>query len=175
MLNNDQIKLVQTAVRKAGIRTATFDGRYRMLLSQYTQPNGHPVTSCKQLNNSQLDDILAICEASGWRMQGKPEDYYRDKVNKSYEIASFAQQQAIKYLAADIGVGDNRLSEFIKHQTSGEADSVAALTPKQAYRVIEGFKAIMCKKTGQKLNTLKDIKDYCDKGATDGKEQNQIG
>ena len=103
MLNNDQIKLVQTAMRRAGIRTKFFDGRYRLLLKQYLQPNGEPVTSCKQLNNAQLDDILAICEASGWRMPEKSETFYRDKVNQAGEIASYAQQQAINIFIRRFG------------------------------------------------------------------------
>jgi len=102
MLNKDQIKLVQTAVRAAGLRTKYCEGRYRLLLGQYRQPGGSPVTSCKQLNNSQLEDLLAICEANGWRMPGKPDDFYRSKINNESDIASFAQQSAIRKLADDL-------------------------------------------------------------------------
>jgi len=175
MLNNDQIKLVQIAVRKAGIRTATFDGRYRMLLGQYLQPNGKPVTSCKQLNNSQLDDILAICEAHGWRMLGQSETFYRDKVNQAGEVASFAQQQAIRFLAEDLGIVGQHLANFIKYMTDEKADDIVRLSPKQAWKITEALTAMLRRKTGIKFKSLQEIKEYFDnQGATDGKE-NQIG
>jgi hypothetical protein len=174
MLNNDQIKLVQTAVRKAGIRTVTFDGRYRMLLSQYLQPSGKPVTSCKQLNNSQLDDILAICEAHGWQMPGKSETFYRDKVSKAGEYASFAQQEAIRHLGEDLGMVGLHLSNFIGFMTDHKADNIAELLPQQAYKIIEGLKAIIKRKTGKVFHSLQEVKDYYMEGATDGKA-NQVG
>lgn len=175
MLDNNQIRLVQTAVRKAGLRTASQDGRYRLLLMQYLQPNGQPVESCKQLNNAQLDDLLAICESMGWRMPGKPEDYYREKINKKNDdtVASFGQQAAIKCLAGDLGIGSQKLAEFIRHQTSDNADSVAMLTPGQANKVIEGLKALVQKNTGIKFKNLTEIKEHY-KGAKDGSETHKI-
>ena len=160
MLNNDQIKLVQTAVRKAGIRQPKFDGRYRMLLSQYLQPNGKAVTSCKQLNNGQLDDILAICEAQGFRQPGKSETFYRDKINKIGDIANFAQQRAIKYLAEDLGMTDLHLNNFIKVMTKDKCSSIVELPTKQAYKIIEALKAILKRKTGVKFDSLQSIKEY---------------
>jgi len=99
MLNKPQIKLVQTAIRKAGLRGSGAEGRYRFLLSRYLQPNGTPVTSCKQLDNRQLDDLMAICEAQGFRHPDKPADFYRTKLAGRDELASFAQQAAIQHLA----------------------------------------------------------------------------
>jgi len=174
MLDNAQIRLVQIAVRQAGLRTATFDGRYRMLLGQYLQPNGEPVTSCKELNNAQIDDLLAICESMGWRMPGKPEDFYREKVNKKYDVASFGQQAAIKHLAGDLGIVGEHLSRFIMHQTNNAADDRAMLSPLQAYKVIEGLKALVIKNTGIKFKSLNEISEHY-KGAKDGSEnKNQI-
>lgn len=175
MLDNNQVRLIQIAVRKAGLRTAAFDGRYRMLLGQYLLPDGKPVTSCKQLNNAQLDDLLAICESMGWRMPGKPEDFYREKINQKDDMASFGQQAAIKHLAADIGmVFGPHLANFIRHQTNHNADSVAMLSPSQAYKVIEGLKALVQKQTGKKFKTLTEISEHY-KGATDGsKNENQV-
>jgi len=174
MLNNDQIKLVQTAVRKAGIRTATFDGRYRMLLGQYLQPNGKPVTSCKQLNNSQLDDILAICEAQGWRMPGQSETFYRDKVNQIGDLASHAQLRAIGFLSVDLGMTALHLNNFIAYMTKDKCSSIVELPTKQAYKIIEALKAMLSRKTGINFNSLQEIKEYFDnQGATDGKKQNQ--
>jgi hypothetical protein len=196
MLNKLQIKLVQMAVRGAGIRTAKCDARYRMLLSQYKAPNGTRITSCKQLNNSQLEDLLAICEAYGWRMPGKEETYFRDKVSKSADcdIASFAQQSAIKNLAGDLGWDELHLANFLRRQTGGTrrdddarrasdtsrqvasqrvgsataVSSISLLSHRQAWSIIEALKAIIGKETGKRYTNLRDIKeDFTE--VTDGK------
>lgn len=168
MLNKKQIILIQTAVRKAGLRTAAFDGRYRLLLKQYLQPNGEPVTSCKQLNNSQLDDMLAICESLGWAMPGEEADHYRKRVANKYDTASFGQQAAIKHLAADLGLTDLNLNSFIRRM-SGTIKTVAVLSPKDAYKIIEALKAMLTRKTGQSFENVKQIKNYYG-DVTDGKE-----
>jgi len=165
MLNNDQIKLIQTAAHKAGIRTPKFDGRYRMLLGQYLQPNSKPVTSCKQLNNRQLDDFLAICEASGFRQPGKSETYYRDKVAAAGDYASFAQQRAIGYLSEDLGMTSLHLKNFIAYMTGREQGLIASLTSKEAGKIIEALKAILKRKTGVKFDSLQSIKEYFDESA----------
>ena len=161
MLNNQQIKLVQTAVRAAGIRTKEFDGRYRMLLSQYKQPNGRPVTSCKQLNNSQLEDLLAICESHGWQCPGKKADHFRSKVQNTDCYASYAQQSAIKHLAGDLGWNDRQLAGMLERLTNGKTNSLVCLAPQNAYAVIEALKAIIGRRNGKAYKDLTEIKqDY---------------
>ena len=103
MLNNSQIKLVQVAVRAAGLRGKGFDGRYRLLLGQYHQPNGQPVTSCKQLNNWQIDDLLAICESHGWRCPGKADD----------DIDGDQENRYLEHPAANAGQGRNPGKVFV--------------------------------------------------------------
>jgi len=159
MLNNQQIKLVQTAIRAAGIRDPKDDRRYRLLLGQYKRSNGSPVTSCKQLNNSQLDDLLALCESMGWRMPGKPDNHYRFKISTEETVASFAQQEAIKYLAGDFGWNIGQLGGMLKRMTGGFATSVSGLTPAHAYNVIEALKAMLSRERGTRYTTLKQIKD----------------
>lgn len=173
MLNNQQIKLIQTAVRTAGLRTVQFDGQYRLLLRQYLQPNGKPVTSCKQLNNSQLEDLLAICEAHGWRMPGKPVDFHRSKVATQSDIASFAQQSAIKKLAGDLGWNDYQLGGMLKRMTGGIVRSVTALSPRQAYKTIEALKAILTRGTGKHYSNLREVQEDMEV-ATDG-QKSQVG
>ena len=173
MLNNQQIKLIQTAIRAAGLRTKHFDGQYRLLLRQYLQPNGKPVTSCKQLNNSQLEDLLAICEAHGWRMPGKPENFYRFKRATESDIASFAQQSAIKKLGGDLGWNDAQLGGMLKRMTGGFATAVTALSPGQAYKIIEALKAILTRDTGKSYSTLKEVQEDMEV-VTDG-QKSQVG
>ena len=167
-----QIKLIHKAVRDAGLRTKEHDGRYRLLLGRYKQPSGKAVTSCRQLNNMQLDDLLAICESFGWRMPGKEANHYRHKVATQSHIASFAQQSAIGHLAGDLGWNKAQLSGMIKRMTGGSEDDAALLTPGQAYRVIEALKAIIGRNEGKKYSNLNQIKEDKE-AATDGKA-NQI-
>jgi len=176
MLNKQQIKLVQTAARAAGLRTARFDGKYRFLLSQYAQSNGQRVTSCKQLNNWQLDDFLAICEAHGWRMPGKPTDYYRRKIIQQGNYASFAQQSAVRKLAKDLGWDIEHLNNFISKMTNKPilnlsfASGIVNLQPAEAYKIIEALKAMLGRETGKKYSSLTEVQKDME-AVTDGKGQ----
>ena len=178
MLNKGQIKLIQIAVKQAGIRAPKSDGRYRLLLGQYKQSGGSPVTSCKQLNNWQLEDLLAICEAQGFRSPGKPDDYFRKKVRNSHtagDIASYAQQEAVKKLAGDLGWNEYQLGGLIKRLTGGKSTSVCELTHGQAYGTIEALKSIVGREMGKKYTNLDQVKeDFTE--TTDGKEKTrQVG
>jgi len=167
-MNTDQIKLVQIAVKAAGIRLGPADERYYLLLRNYKQPNGSPVTSCKQLNNSQLEDILAICESQGWRMPGKPQDFFRRKVAASSDFASYAQQEGIKLLAGDLGWNEFQLGGMLKRMT-GRACCISDLKPGEAYKVIEALKAMLERKTGETYKNLNEIESrLSDKQAEDG-------
>ena len=171
MLNNQQIKLVQTAVRAAGLRHKNDDGRYRLLLSQYIQPNGRKVTSCKQLNNHQLDDLLAICESLGWRYPGKPETFCRDRVVKKSHLASCAQIEGIRNLAGDLGWNDHQLAGMVERMTKGKAASVVELTPRQGHILIEALKSMLSRQTGITYSTLKDVESDMKGVARDGKKK----
>ncbi len=167
MLNNSQIILVQIACKQAGIRSAIFEGRYRMLLGQYRQSNGSPVTSCKQLNNMQLDDLLAICESHGWRQPGKPEDFYRKKAAKQSGFAGYALQGAIRHLAGDLGWSDLQLAGMLKRMTGGEVTNIAMLKPGQAFKIIEALKAMFGREKGKQYSNLKQIQEDTE-AVTDG-------
>lgn len=177
MLNNKQIQLVQIAVRQAGLRSAGQDGRYYLLLAQYLQPNGTPVTSCKQLNNWQMDDLLAICESYGWCHRGKAADHYRALAAKRGKIASYGQQAAIECLSKDLGWNEFQLAGMIKRMTNQAVDNIAELSPKMAYRLIEALKAMVSRSTGIEYANLNEIKDDFSQGATDGQENKtcQVG
>jgi len=157
MLTKQQIKMIQTAVRAAGLRSSEFEGRYRLLLGQYLQPNGEAVTSCKQLNHGQLEDMLAICEAYGWRMPGKEANHFRLKRANKENVASFAQQAAIEYLAGDLGWNELQLGGLLKRLTNGFAEAVVALSPGQAYNVIEALKSMIGRRAGKQYNNLKEV------------------
>ena len=175
MISKRQIVLVQMAARGAGLRGVPGgDGRYYLLLGKYRQPSGRPVTSCKQLNNRQIGDFLAICESMGWRCPGKSENYFRSKLAKDIYgqgVASIAIQQAIRQLAGDLGWTDQQLNGFIAKQTDGRADHVAALGPKQAHNIVEALKAMVCRQEKMTFSNLKEMKDHFEGSAKDGKKQ----
>lgn len=156
-LTKRQITLLQTALGKAGLKSSRFEGRYRLLLAQYRQPTGKSVTSCKQLNHGQLEDMLAICEAYGWRMPGKPEDYYRMKRARSESFASSAQQAAIDHLRGDLGWNDYQLEGMLKRMTGGFVTNVVALNPAQAFDVIEALKSMVGRQVGKHYKNLKEV------------------
>ena len=166
--------MLQTAVRAAGLRgrSSAQENRYRLLLGKYLQSSGAKVTSCKQLNNSQLEDLLALCESLGWRMPGVRETWFRDKAvrNVDGDIASYAQQQAIRYLAGDLGWADNNLVGLICKITNGSCEGVEQLSSRQAWATIECLKSMLGRQKGKEYKTLKDVRDDAERNVTDGKE-----
>jgi len=160
-LKPDQIRLVQVAVRAAGLRTSAHDGRYRLLLSRYKRSDGQPVASSKDLTNAQLDDLLAICEGLGWRYPGKSETYCRDRARASADThwATDAQREAIGHLAGDLGWTTENLKGMLRRMTQERADCLTLLTKDDAYAVIEALKAMLSRRDGKPYKTVKDAAD----------------
>ena len=174
MASNKQLKLIHIAARQAGLIVKKDDRRYRLLLAQYKAPNGRPARSSKQLNNSQIEDLLAICEAMGWD-SGRGDTYFRDKVAAHGTFASFAQCSAIDKLRGDLGWTAENLKGFVRRMTGGETSGVAELTTRQASNIIEALKNMFLRSEGLNPNTtLTEIKDM---EVADAKEEQsrQIG
>ena len=169
MLNKQQVILIQTAARAAGLRNGSQDGRYRMVLAQYR------VKSCKDMTNAQIDDFLAICEALGWRYPSKPETFCRDRI-KAYDgdYASFAQREAIKHLAGDMGlsagIGGDCLKQFILRMTKQRTDALELLNQKEAYNIISALKAILERNDERHYKNCSDIKTTYTEVPEHGKE-----
>jgi hypothetical protein len=163
MVNNDQIKLIQTAARKAGLRNGSERGRYDLVLGQYLTRTHLPVRSCKELNNWQIDDFLAICESLGWRYPGKSETFCRDRASESKDgkYASYAQKTAIDHLAGDLGltggIGRDCLATFIARMTKQRTDDINLLSRKEGYIIIQALKAILERNDERTYENCKDI------------------
>jgi len=143
-LNKQQIKLIQTAVRAAGLRSNGDDRRYRLLLRQYRTGSGRPAVSCKELTNRQVDDLLAICEAMGWRHPQYEPDHFRRKAAEEGSLGpSFALRQAIAYLAADLGWSPEGLKKMISRMTGGQTDALSRMTSRQAWALAEAMKSML--------------------------------
>jgi hypothetical protein len=164
MPNKEQVKLIQTAAGAVGLRAS---GHYYLLLAQYKRASGQPVTSCKQLTNSQIDDFLAICESLGWVYPGKTETYCRDKVARYRTRASIAQIEAIKKLAGDLGWNELQLKGMIKRMTDGKCNHIAFLRIWEAYNLIEALKNMLGRISGITYKNLQDVQEHMEV-ATDG-------
>lgn len=163
-LKPEQIKLLQTAVRAAGLRTAGQDGRYRLLLAQYD------CSSCKDLSNEQLDDLLAICEGLGWRHPDKPADFFRTRARAARDShwATAAQQAAIRHLAGDLSWTAANLGGMLHRMTQGRTDCLTLLTRADGYTVIEALKAMLGRRDGKSYKTLSDAEAaYAEDAADD--------
>ena len=159
MVTNKQLKLIHIAARQAGLIVKKDDHRYRLLLAHYKGSNGKPARSSKQLNNSQIEDLLAICESMGWD-SGRGDTYFRDKSAAHGTFASFAQQAAILHLRSDLGWTADNLKGFICRMTSANKFSVAELASKEASNIIEALKNMFLRSEGLNPNTtLNQIKD----------------
>jgi Bacteriophage Mu, GemA protein len=159
MVSNKQLQLIHIAARQAGLIVKKDDRRYRLLLAQYKAPNGRPAKSSRQLNNSQIGDLLAICESMGFD-SGRGDTYFRDKVAAHGHLASFAQQSAILHLRGDLGWNAENLKGFIRRMTADARSSVAELTTKDASNIIEALKNMTIRNKGMSPNTtLNELKD----------------
>ncbi|MBW2559436.1 MAG: DUF1018 domain-containing protein [Deltaproteobacteria bacterium] len=159
MVTNKQLKLIHIAARQCGLIVKKDDRRYRLLLAQYKAPGGNPAKSSKALNNSQIGDLLAICEAMGWD-SGRGATYFRDKVAAHGHLASFAQQSAILHLRGDLGWSADNLKGFIRRMTHEAKSSVAELTVKEASQIIEALKNMFLRAKEMSPNTtLTELKD----------------
>ena len=167
MLNNKQIKLIQTAARAAGLRDGDDDSQYYLVLGQYLQSNRQKVNSCKQLTNYQMDDFLGICESMGWRCPGKTSNYYRLKARDDH--ASYAQRAAIKRLAEDLGWCMDDLKGFVWRMTNHRTSELAELFPLEAGEIIEALKDMFGRVAGKHFSTLSEIAEEME--ATDGQSK----
>lgn len=158
-----QIRLIQAAARGAGLRDGNEDRRYYLVLHQFKTWRKSPVESCKDLNNSQIDDFLAICESMGWRYPGKSETFCRDKAAqaKDADHISYPQKTAIDHLAGDLGltggIGSDCLKHFISRMTKGRVQDVVMLSRREAYNIIEALKAQLSRNDERKYENCKDI------------------
>ncbi len=159
MVSNKQLKLIHIAARQAGLIVKRDDRRYRLLLAAYKTRDGGVASTSKQLNNSQIEDLLAICEAMGWS-SGRGDTYFRDKVAARGTFASFAQCSAIDKLRGDLGWNADNLKGMIGRMTAYSKSSVAELTVRQASNIIEALKNMTIRAKGMSPNaTLNEIKD----------------
>jgi len=130
-----QLKLIHLAYRQAGLE----EEHYRMVLRSVAG-----VASAKDLTQGGFEDCMAVFEDSGFRDQGKPESYWRDKV--ATRAAACGDRMARKI--AELSAGQPYdLAGMCKRFSGGRVACVEMLRPREAWNLIEALKAIQTRQT----------------------------
>ncbi len=152
-LNPKQIKILQTALRAVGLRKPGKAGeaQYRFYLSQFSDSKGRKITSCKQLTNVQLDEILATCVELGWHNTAKATVSRPARISQAMIIG-------IAELAGDLGWNHGQLSGMVSRMTQGRKTDPSELTTSEGIKVIEALKAMLKRiNPAVTANNLSDI------------------
>jgi hypothetical protein len=129
-----QLQLVHIARRQLDLDEAD----YRQVLRE---KGG--VESSKQLSNERLEEVMAHFEHMGFRMTGKPADYWRMKVFKRGTIVTAREVHAIRELSAQIP--RYQLPGMCLRFSHGRTDDVAKLTPREGYYLHEALKKMLAR------------------------------
>ncbi len=150
----NQVRSLQIAAKQVGLRSGKDDGRYKLLLMQYKQPTGKPCQSCKELNQTQYEDFMAICESMGFVHYSGDERHYRDKRESRGDGKSFAQMEAIKAMATDLGWDAAHLQEFCAKMGGVP---LTYLSGADAGKVIEALKAMLGRRDKTHYARVSDV------------------
>lgn len=150
----NQIRSLQIAARQVGLRCGKDDGRYKLLLMQYKEPHGRGCQSCKELNQTQYEDFMAICESMGFVHFSGDKRHYRDKRDSRGDCKSFAQLEAIKAMASDLGWDSEHLQAFCVKM--GKAP-LTYLSGVDAGKIIEALKAMIGRRDNTHYTRVADV------------------
>ncbi|MGE5609795.1 MAG: regulatory protein GemA [Bacillota bacterium] len=129
-----QIKLLRTAVS----RLDWDEGEYRLMLR-----NLAGVASCKDLNNTQYEDVMAFLEGMGFP-QGT---YWRDKVANRRRFADARIVHKIQELHGELlalpSAPGYPLESLVLRFSQNRVNQVSKLRPHEGYQLIEALKAIL--------------------------------
>lgn len=129
-----QIKMIHVASRQCGLARA----QYETLLA-----NVAGVTSCKDLNSVGFEDCMAVLEDLGF--EGR---YWRDKVAARGQRGTERMCWKIQELLAayDEIRGEHphyELAGLIQRASKGRTRDLSQITPREAWNMIEGLKAMI--------------------------------
>ena len=143
MPTNLELKMVHVAARQAGLG----EEQYRMVLR-----NAGGVASSKELTQAGLEDVMSVFEDGGFRHQGKPENYWRNKVAMRGTFCG----DRLAHKIAELAARQQYALEGLCRRVSGErVGIVARLTPREALNLVELLKAVIERKTtGEEAETM---------------------
>jgi hypothetical protein len=131
-MTSQQLKLIHLAYRQAKLT----EGQYRIILA-----NTAGVESAKELDNVGFEDVMAVIEDSGFA-DTKGSDYWRDKVRRRGCEPGARMRRKILMLAQDCKYP---LGALVRRFSDKRTDDVEQLYPREAWKLIEGLKAMVAR------------------------------
>ena len=130
-----QLRLIHSAVRQVQLN----DPQYRMLLKSVAG-----VDSSKLLDNSSFEDVMAVLEDMGFgRTTSANSSYWRNIVeNRGVKVGS-RMVHKIRELAATEAGRRYTLAAMVSRFSDKRTEDVEQLLPREAWKLIEGYKAIV--------------------------------
>lgn len=128
-LTDRQIALIHIAAKAVKLD----DAQYRLLLS-----NVAGVTSSDDLDQAGFEDVMAVLEDMGWPPL-KDQDYWRRKVSERGQ--STGSRMAFKIRQLHEGL-PYPLEALCRRFSEGRTDKLEELKPREAWKLIEGLKAM---------------------------------
>jgi hypothetical protein len=125
-----ELRMIHVAYRQAGLD----EEQYRMVLRSVAN-----VESAKALSQTDLENVMAVLEDSGFRHTGKPEDYWRMKVALRGSYCGERMTRKIETLAAR---QQYDLAGLCRRVSKERVSSVGKLSPREGLAMIEMLKAI---------------------------------
>jgi hypothetical protein len=165
MPTRDQLGTIHRGAQAVGLIVKGDDARYRLLLQ-----NLAGVTSAKDLDNRGVEDVMAVFEDMGFQGHPGGPDYWRRKVRERGSLCGARMAYRIRERAA---AQRYDLAAMVRRFSDGRTDDVEQLHPREAWKLIEGLKAICTREhaAGQRIGAAagKDApRAERAAGATDG-------
>jgi hypothetical protein len=129
MPTNLQLRLIHTAARKIALA----DEQYRMILL-----NAAGVESAKDLDNSGIEDVMAVMEDMGFRDHKGDPEYWRNKVRRRGVGCSERMQWKIEAMGRE---GRYDIAAMCLKFSKGRTADVRRLEAWEGYGLIEMLKA----------------------------------
>ena len=130
-----QLKLLNLAWRQAGLT----DDQYRTVLR-----NTAGVESGRDLMNTDLENVMAVLEDSGFHYAGHAADYFRNKVAIRGAFCGARLAFKVRELAAQQRYA---LPALCQRFSNDRTDDVDKLRPHEAWRLVEMLKAVIARES----------------------------
>jgi len=132
MPTTPQLKILHVAARQVGLIVGSDAVRWRLLLR-----NVGGVESSKQLDNAGVEDVMAVLEDMGF-VDLRGAGYWAGKVRRRNCECGERMARKIETMAAE---SRYPVGPMCRRMSKGRTDFVGELTPREAWELIEAYKA----------------------------------
>lgn len=133
MPTTPQLKVLHVAARHVGLIQGNDAVRWRLLLR-----NVGDVESSKQLDNAGVENVMAVLEDMGF-VDFRGPGYWGGKVRRRNCECGERMARKIETMAAE---SRYPVGPMCRRMSKGRTDFVGELTPREAWELIEAYKAI---------------------------------